>query len=62
MKVTLKIKRYNPETLEVQWEGRTIADVLDLSVTRAREVFAEDTYRLDWLTQGLGKVPPVFPT
>ena len=34
--------RYNPETLEVQWEGRTIADVLDLSVTRAREVFAED--------------------
>lgn len=34
--------RYNPETLEVLWEGRTIADVLDLSVTRAREVFAED--------------------
>ena len=33
-------KRYNPETLEVTWEGRTIADVLGLEVSRAAEVFA----------------------
>ncbi len=32
--------RYNPETLEVTWEGRTVADVLGLTVTRALEVFA----------------------
>ncbi|HET8600470.1 MAG TPA: excinuclease ABC subunit UvrA [Segeticoccus sp.] len=34
-------RRYNPETLEVTWHGRTIADVLDLSVAEAAEVFAE---------------------
>ncbi|MGP5626173.1 excinuclease ABC subunit A [Brachybacterium alimentarium] len=34
--------RYGPETLEVRWEGLTIADVLELSVARAREVFAGD--------------------
>jgi excinuclease ABC subunit A len=34
--------RYNPETLEVTWNGRTIAEILDLSVREAREVFAED--------------------
>jgi len=34
--------RYNPETLEVTWNGRTIADVLALSVRDAREVFADD--------------------
>ncbi|MGO1408044.1 MAG: excinuclease ABC subunit A [Brachybacterium sp.] len=34
--------RYSPETLEVTWEGLSIADVLSLSVARAREVFAED--------------------
>jgi excinuclease ABC subunit A len=32
--------RYNPETLEVTWHGRTVADVLDLTVAEAREVFA----------------------
>lgn len=32
--------RYNPETLEVTWEGRTIADVLDLTVDDALDVFA----------------------
>ncbi|NQX14267.1 excinuclease ABC subunit UvrA [Rathayibacter sp. VKM Ac-2857] len=35
--------RYNAETLEVTWGGRSIADVLALSVTEAREVFAEET-------------------
>ena len=33
-------KRYNPGTLEVTWEGRTIADVLGLEVSRAADVFA----------------------
>ncbi|MGO1974554.1 MAG: ABC transporter [Propionibacteriaceae bacterium] len=33
--------RYSPETLEVRWQGRTIADVLALSVDEAVEVFAE---------------------
>ena len=34
-------KRYNPETLEVSWEGRTIAEVLELTVDEAAELFAE---------------------
>ncbi|MFE9570493.1 ATP-binding cassette domain-containing protein [Streptomyces sp. NPDC006692] len=33
--------RYNPETLEVTLEGRTIAEVLDLTVETAFEVFAD---------------------
>lgn len=33
-------RRYNAETLEVEFEGSSIADVLDLSVTAAREKFA----------------------
>jgi excinuclease ABC subunit A len=32
--------RYNRDTLEVTWRGRTIADVLDLSCEEALEVFA----------------------
>nr|WP_281497020.1 excinuclease ABC subunit UvrA [Ornithinimicrobium sp. F0845] len=34
--------RYNPETLEVTWQGRTVADVLALTVTEALPVFAEE--------------------
>lgn len=34
--------RYNAETLEVTWNGRTIADVLELTVAEAREVFADE--------------------
>jgi excinuclease ABC subunit A len=34
--------RYNPETLEIRLDGCTIADVLAMSVTRAREFFAGD--------------------
>ncbi|MFA5786984.1 MAG: excinuclease ABC subunit UvrA [Actinomycetota bacterium] len=34
-----KSRRYNRETLEVRYKGRTIADVLDLSVEEAREFF-----------------------
>ncbi|HKS11614.1 MAG TPA: excinuclease ABC subunit UvrA [Pseudomonas sp.] len=33
--------RYNPETLAVTWQGRTIADVLRLTVDQALEVFIE---------------------
>ncbi len=32
-------KRYNPETLEVTYQGHTIADVLDMTVAEAWEVF-----------------------
>jgi len=35
-------KRFKPETLEVTWNGHTIADILDLSVTDAKHVFADD--------------------
>lgn len=34
--------RYNAETLEVTWNGRTIADVLELTIAEAREVFADE--------------------
>ncbi|AWB82908.1 excinuclease ABC subunit A [Corynebacterium yudongzhengii] len=34
--------RYNPETLEVTWNGYTVADVLGLTVAEAVDVFAED--------------------
>jgi excinuclease ABC subunit A len=32
--------RFQPEVLEVRWQGRTIREVLDLTVAEAREVFA----------------------
>jgi excinuclease ABC subunit A len=34
-----KGKRYNKETLEVKYKGKTIADVLDMSVEEALELF-----------------------
>ncbi|MFG3306635.1 ATP-binding cassette domain-containing protein [Streptomyces wuyuanensis] len=33
--------RYRPETLEVRYEGRSIAEVLDLTVEQAAEAFAD---------------------
>jgi excinuclease ABC subunit A len=33
--------RYNPETLAITWQGRTIAQVLQLTVDQAVEVFTE---------------------
>jgi excinuclease ABC subunit A len=35
-------KRYNAETLEIRLDGATIADVLAMSVSRAREFFDQD--------------------
>ncbi len=34
--------RYNTETLEVSWQGLTVADVLALTVDEARPVFADE--------------------
>ena len=34
--------RYNPETLEVTWHGYTVAEILDLTVAEARDVFTEE--------------------
>ncbi|WP_314426560.1 excinuclease ABC subunit UvrA [uncultured Microbacterium sp.] len=53
--------RYNPETLEIEFDGHSIADVLALSVHDARAVFADDaevTRHLDALLDvGLGYLP-----
>lgn len=35
--------RYNPDTLQVQWNGRNIAEVLGLTVEEACEFFASET-------------------
>jgi excinuclease ABC subunit A len=35
-------KRYNAETLQVQYKGKSIADVLDLSIADALELFADN--------------------
>jgi excinuclease ABC subunit A len=37
---TCKGKRYNAQTLEVEYRGKTIADVLDMTVRQAREFFS----------------------
>jgi len=36
---TCKGKRYNRETLEVRYKGKTIAEVLDMTVSEARDIF-----------------------
>ncbi|RFU13881.1 excinuclease ABC subunit UvrA [Rhodobacteraceae bacterium W635] len=36
---TCKGARYNRETLEIKWKGKSIADVLDMTVEEARETF-----------------------
>ena len=40
---TCRGRRFNPETLEVHWNGKSVADVLDLSVGEALEFFAAHT-------------------
>ncbi|WP_314093989.1 excinuclease ABC subunit UvrA [Microbacterium foliorum] len=53
--------RYNPDTLEIELHGHTIADVLALSVNDARMLFADDAdvaRHLDALLDvGLGYLP-----
>ena len=34
-------KRYNAEALEIQWRGKTIADILDMPVEEARRFFVD---------------------
>ncbi len=55
-----KGKRYNRETLEVKYKGKTIADVLDMSVEENLELFKNIPYirkKLDVLSQvGLGYI------
>lgn len=48
--------RYNDETLEVTWEGRSVADVLALTVDEAAEVFADEPkiYRAIATLQAVG--------
>lgn len=43
---TCKGKRYNRETLEVRYKGKTIADVLDMTVNMAVEFFDEQPHVL----------------
>ncbi len=38
---TCKGKRYNPETLQVKYKGKSISDVLDMTVEEAGEFFAD---------------------
>ena len=50
--------RYNAETLEIKWQGKTISDVLEMSIEEATPFFAERkgiARKLEILTQlGLG--------
>ena len=32
-------KRFNPETLEIKYKGKTIADILSMTVEEAKEFF-----------------------
>lgn len=53
-------KRFNPETLEVTWNGHTVADILELSVHEAKQVFVDEAAVLRALTAleaiGLGYI------
>lgn len=42
--------RYRPQTLEITWKGRNIAEVLDLTVDAACEVFADEAPAMRALT------------
>jgi excinuclease ABC subunit A len=54
-------QRYNKETLEIKYRGRTIADVLKMSVDEGSEFFKDDEDLLNKLTilkkVGLGYLP-----
>src|SRR6202044_3894171 len=42
--------RYNPETLEIQWNGKNIADVLQMTVDAAYAFFADEPQIMRALT------------
>ncbi len=42
--------RYRPQTLEITWQGRNLAEVLDRSVDAACEVFADEAAAMRALT------------
>lgn len=42
--------RYRPQTLEITWQGRNIAEILDLTVDAACEVFADEAPAMRALT------------
>ncbi len=54
-------QRYNKETLEIRYKGKTIADVLKLSVDEANEFFSDHAELIEKLTVlkkvGLGYLP-----
>ncbi|MEX1055607.1 MAG: excinuclease ABC subunit UvrA, partial [Rhodothermales bacterium] len=52
---TCKGRRYNPETLEVRFKGRSIADVLEMSVSEALEFF-ENVPRIERKLRTLASV------
>ena len=54
-------KRYNRETLEVQYKGKNISDVLDMTISQAVEFFSRNIpairHKLDTIDQvGLGYI------
>ncbi len=54
-------KRYSRETLDIQWRGHSIADILDMTVQDARALFEAHTKMRDLLVSlervGLGYLP-----
>ncbi len=46
-------RRYNSETLEVKFKGKSISDVLDITVSKALEFFENVLYRLSFVSNSI---------